>query len=115
MPVPALDAVPVPPLQAGQVLRGRPTLRPLLRCHVMLLRAGGFAMHSVYAHHTVVGPMLTGSSARPNDLGFLGGDVLSWCLVAANNVPFDAGYCVERTNNVLLKYGRSIYLHLCII
>ena len=59
VPVPALDTVPVPRLQAGQVLRGCPTLRPL-RCHVMLLRglaAGRLAwcnltiiMHDVYAH-----------------------------------------------------------------
>jgi len=38
MPVPALDALPVPRQQAGLLLRGCPTRRPL-RCHVMLLRA----------------------------------------------------------------------------
>jgi len=43
MPVPALDALPVPRQQAGLLLRGCPTRRPL-RCHVMLLlRAGGLA------------------------------------------------------------------------
>lgn len=38
VPVPALDAVPVPRLEAGLLLRGCATRRPL-RCHVMLLRA----------------------------------------------------------------------------
>ena len=37
VPVPALDAVPVPWLEAGLLLRGCATRRPL-RCHVMLLR-----------------------------------------------------------------------------